>query len=42
MIINMETRIILETLILTWKHLNSFGNITNNLETTLLKVMFPQ
>ena len=26
----------LETSLLSWKHLNSFGNITNNFETTLL------
>ena len=25
-----------------WKHLDSYKNITNNLETSLLKVMFPQ
>ena len=42
MFINLETRINLETSILTWKHNNQVGNIKNNFETALLKFMFQQ
>ena len=42
MFINFETRIDLETSILTWKDNNQVGNIQNNFELTLLKFIFQE